>query len=117
MDCLIYLREDCSYRAVRLNPYQTVLLHPYEEKPVGIKLKGITFLCDRLKAVLRATKATGIDPDRIDVIAFWELALTAAADEAIADAEVERQRQFALRAREIVESIEPILLDELKQAA
>ena len=28
MDCLIYLREDCSYRAVRLNPFTTVLLHP-----------------------------------------------------------------------------------------
>jgi hypothetical protein len=117
MDCLIYLREDCSYRAVRLNPYQTILLHPYEDRPVGIKLKGVTFLRGRLKAILAAAKTTTIDSAHVDMITFWELALTANADDAIADAEAKRQAQLRERAREIVESMEPIPLDEIKEAA
>jgi hypothetical protein len=117
MDCLIYLREDCSYRAVRLNPYQTILLHPYEDRPVGIKLKGVTFLRGRLKAIFAAAKTAIVDRAHVDMITFWELALTASADDVIADAEAERQTQLGQRAREIVESMDPIPLDEIKEAA
>lgn len=51
MDFLLYLNEDCSYRADRVDPFLTLLWHPYENKLVGIKLKGFKFLFERLKAL------------------------------------------------------------------
>ena len=56
MDCILYLREDCSYRAVKkTHQYTTVLLHPYEDRPVGVKLKGMRYLNERLNAIMAAT--------------------------------------------------------------
>lgn len=100
MDCLIYLREDCSYRAVRLNSHTTVLLHPYEDRPVGVKLKGMRDLYERLKAILRSLKADNVPMNSL--IAYWELAYTEDGDEVINVAERERQRQLADRARKEV---------------
>lgn len=34
------ISEQVSYRAVRLDPYRTVLLHPQEDRPIGVKVKG-----------------------------------------------------------------------------
>lgn len=116
MDCLIYLREDCSYRAVRLNAHITVLLHPYEDRPVGIKLKGMRYLHERLKAILRGTTSSDSVPSEIRLIAYWELALTATAEIEIERAESERQRQLAERVREIIEDAGPVAAEELPQA-
>ena len=44
MDFLIYLNEDCSYRADRVDAFLTVLWHPERDALVGIKLKGFRFL-------------------------------------------------------------------------
>jgi hypothetical protein len=44
MDFLIYLNEDCSYRADRVDQFLTLLWHPHEERLVGIKLKGFLAL-------------------------------------------------------------------------
>jgi hypothetical protein len=52
MDFLLYLNQDCSYRADRVDPFLTVLWHPYEDRLVGVKLKGFRFLFDRIKSVL-----------------------------------------------------------------
>lgn len=41
MDQLVFLREDVSFRADRVDEYLTLLWHPYEERLVGLKLKGI----------------------------------------------------------------------------
>jgi len=52
MDFMLYLKEDCSYRADRIDPFLTILLHPHEDKPVGIKIKGFRFIFERLKALI-----------------------------------------------------------------
>lgn len=44
MDCIIYLTEDCSYRARPIDDTLELLMHPQEERVVGIKLNGITAL-------------------------------------------------------------------------
>ena len=44
--------QDCSYRAERIDQFLTVLWHPYEEKLVGIKIKGFGFLFERVKSIL-----------------------------------------------------------------
>jgi hypothetical protein len=109
MDCLIYLREDCSYRAVRLNAYTTVLLHPYEDRPVGVKLKGMRFLHERLKAIFKAVHGdAGLE---INLEAFWEVALTADGNESIERAEGVRQSQLKARAREVIKGAKVEALD------
>ncbi len=115
MDCLIYLREDCSYRAVRLNEYTTVLLHPYEETPVGVKFKGVRHLHERASAFL---KSLGIKDRPINsLIAFWEMAYADDGDMHLVDAERGRQRMLAKRARaEILVDAEPIADAELALA-
>ena len=35
---LVYLSEECSYRASRVSESMTVLLHPYEERVIGLQL-------------------------------------------------------------------------------
>lgn len=115
MDCLIYLREDCTYRAVRLNAFTTILLHPYEDRPVGVKLKGMRFLHERLKAILLAVGAPQAKLGGVHLIAYWEVALTGMADREIRKASNEWQRQMALRTRkEIVEDAGLVLDAELQ---
>src|SRR4051794_32989203 len=95
MDCLIYLREDCSYRAVRLDTLRTVLLHPTEDRPVGVKLKGTRFLMERLMAVFKAHDVNTADLSKhLKLITLWEIAATAEGKDAVASAEAERQRQY-----------------------
>lgn len=118
MDCLIYLREDCSYRAVRLNTFQTILLHPHEDRPVGVKLKGMRFLHHRLHAILRAAKGGEVDMRSIGLVALWETALTASGDSEVEDAEKERQKLLARRAREEIVNCAPAVdVDEFALAA
>lgn len=56
-DCLIYLKEDCSYRAQVVDSSLTVLLHPNENRSVGIKLKSIKFVLQALNATERNVKS------------------------------------------------------------
>ena len=37
MDYLLYLKEDCSYRADRVDGVLTLLWHPYREQLVGLR--------------------------------------------------------------------------------
>jgi hypothetical protein len=42
MDHILYLKEDCSYRADRVDEWLTLLWHPYKWELVGIKLKSVS---------------------------------------------------------------------------
>lgn len=44
MDELFILTEDCSYRADYKSDYIDLLWHPYEERLVGVKIKGFKTL-------------------------------------------------------------------------
>lgn len=52
VDFLLYLREDVSYRADRVDEALTVLWHPYEDRLVGLKLKGFRVLLREVKHAL-----------------------------------------------------------------
>lgn len=99
MDCLIYLREDCSYRAIRLDQMRTVLLHPYEDRAVGVKLKGLKFVKHKLDAILRSLK---ISPDDLPLITLWEAAFTAEGDAATEQADIDRRKVYSERASELL---------------
>jgi hypothetical protein len=114
MDCLIYLREDCSYRAVRLNPYTTVLLAPYEDRPVGVKFKGVRQMYERLGSIARSLGCSG--KPTLSLVALWELAYAEDGDMHTETAERERQRMLAKRARsELLTDAAPI--DEAEATA
>ena len=49
MDVIQYLNEDCSYRAERVDGVLTILWDPYEDRLVGIALKGFRYLFQRMK--------------------------------------------------------------------
>jgi len=44
IDALIYLNEDCSYRTKVVDENLSLLLHPSEDKVVGIMLNGFSVL-------------------------------------------------------------------------
>ena len=51
MDQLIYIEEDVSYTADRVDPVLTLLWHPdVKDQLVGIKFKGIRHLFEELKS-------------------------------------------------------------------
>lgn len=115
MDCLIYLREDVSYRAVRLDQYRTVLLHPQEDRAVGVKLKGMRFVTEKARAVLRSV---GVDTKELRLITLWEMTLTEDGEEATQTADADRRRAYAVRAKELVETAaDPVAPTELPLAA
>jgi hypothetical protein len=66
MDHLLYLKEDCPYRADRVDKWLTLLWHPYRYEMVGIKLKGI-------RAVFRDLLADAGANDDPDVLPIAEL--------------------------------------------
>lgn len=72
MDFLLYLNQDCSYRADRVDAYLTLLWHPYEDKVVGIRLKGFLRLAQKIKDILKKDNA-----DRIEIATILELLIFA----------------------------------------
>lgn len=78
MDCLLFLREDCSYRADRVDVYLTVLWHPHEQRLVGIKLKGCSFL---FRQIMKAMSLT--EDSVIRLVSVLELVLLAGFAEVI----------------------------------
>ncbi len=47
MDYLICLEEDVSYRAKQISPRFDVLLHPYEDRIIGIKVCGFAGIVEQ----------------------------------------------------------------------
>jgi hypothetical protein len=80
MDFMLYLNEDCSYRADRVDQFLTILFHPDSEKVVGIKLKGFKFLFERLKNVI----GTLDDDHFLPLVKILEFALVGGVAEEIA---------------------------------
>src|SRR5450755_4570243 len=110
MDCLIYLREDCSYRAVRVDALRTVLLHPSEDRPVGVKLKGMRHLFERYRAILNSMH---VKMDQVTLWTLWETACSVDGDELTENADLDRRRQYAARAGRMLENAAPIDAAEL----
>jgi hypothetical protein len=94
LDCLIYLRRDCAYRALRLAEYVTILLDPQTDEAVGVKIKGTRHVTERFLAIMRAGNARVDDGEAINMIALAETALSIDGESAIVDADGLRRRYF-----------------------
>jgi len=76
MDCIVYLREDESYRADRIDQFLTILWHPHEDRVIGIKLKGIRFLFESLRSIVQTvTRKDPLDDKFVPLVGAIELAL------------------------------------------
>jgi hypothetical protein len=114
MDCVIYLKEDVSYSADRIDTFLTLLWHPHENRPVGVKLKGFRWLFQRWQALCRGSNFAVPDGHFVPLVKAIEIALTARLGEILTlAAQADRQEQQAEHdrivakydtAREIVES-------------
>ena len=119
MDCVIYLKEDLSYRAARLSATLTVLLHPQREEAIGIKIKGVRFLVERLSAILKAAGSELTDNQKVSLLMMYEVALTNSdfGDQLLRDAEVRRQKILAARARELLKDAASLRIEEFELQA
>lgn len=112
MDYLMYVNEDCSFRADRLSRFVTVLWHPHEEgKLVGVKLKGFR------KMFLQAKGGGALSEDEFRQFIRWlAIALYCSAGEAIDDRERARLKELSEKARQVVSGVR-ISDEELAKAA
>ncbi|MEI7511894.1 MAG: hypothetical protein WCK01_00330 [Candidatus Uhrbacteria bacterium] len=113
MDCMLYLREDCSYRADRVDLFLTLLWHPYEQRAVGIKLKGFRFLFEQVRRI------HNLQPEGfISVATALEISLAGGIAETIMnDAARSRVVRLYDEARRVVASDARLPATELLQAA
>ena len=86
LDILMYLQEDCSYRADRVDVYLTVLWHPHEERLVGLKLKGFRFLFRSLQHIMGLK-----DEEWLPLVKALEIALVGGVAQSLMD-DVESER-------------------------
>ena len=94
---------------------RTVLLHPTEDRAVGVKLKGMQFVLERLRAM--QSRGVDLSLDKVNLISLWETACTIDGDEFVADADAERRKQYAKVAREMPEDAGEVAISELRLAA
>ncbi len=117
MDVVLYLQEDVSYRADRVDGYLTLLWHPHEDRAIGVKLKGWRHLFTRLQRIVEATGASLPDSQFVTLISALELALESGqGDDVTADAERVRKAAKYKKALEIVDGVN-VDRRELLQAA
>jgi hypothetical protein len=116
MDFLVYVNKDCSYRAKRVDKYLTVLLDPYKDELVGIKLKGFKFLFNKFIAVLGGDIKEG---DFLPVMRVFALAMVGGAGEMIMDNFRKERAELWRRAEEFIAANDPKFeVDErIKEAA
>lgn len=111
MDMLLYVREDCSYRAERVDPVLTILWDPDREKDrlVGVKVKGFHHV------FLQVKKALGLyDEQFLPLMKFVEAAFELGLGEQLTDSE-ERRAKYR-RAVEVVGGFQ-VPEEELRKAA
>jgi hypothetical protein len=113
MDFLLYLNEDCSYRADRVDSSLTLLWHPSKDKLVGLKLKGFLAIFKALSEILESESAQSIPV--VKMLRFLEYSLEkCVADGALERFELERLRERYEKAIEFSESehvtAEPVLV-------
>ena len=93
MDQIIYLREDVSFRADRVDQFLTILWHPHDEKVVGIKIKGIRYLFESLREIVKSVGGKDISEEAfLPLVGAIELALKMRGG-AVWSAELQRQRE------------------------
>jgi hypothetical protein len=117
MDHLLYLKEDCTYRADRVDEWLTLLWHPYKWDLVGIKLKGI-------RAIFRHF-LTDSDRKEADVLPIAELLglllMSGGAEGIIEKHEMPRReelkRKYRLAFRFVANENATVLSSELRRAA
>jgi len=93
MDMLIYVNEDCSYVADRVDEYLTLLWNPTSEYVVGIKCKGFRYVFNKHKARL------GLDEHHfLPLMKILEVLFTETLGERIIDqgAKQEREHKYQL---------------------
>lgn len=105
MDMLLYLEEDVSYRADRVDVFLTLLWHPYEDRAIGVKLKGFRFLFERARAILAAQNVRLGEADFLSLVMALEIAMTALGSAVMAEAERKRCEEGYERARELLKSV------------
>jgi hypothetical protein len=109
MDHMLFLREDCSYRAERVGPFLDLLWHPDEDRVVGIKLWIFRFLAGQ------ARRIHGLQPtDPIPVATALEISLAGGVAEGILKgANLARIMQLYEEARQAIASDTALLATEL----
>ncbi len=99
LDCVIYLNEDVSYRADRVDTYLTLLWHPYADRVVGVRFKGFKFIFRQLQSIMGGLKEAPFLP----LIKVLELVLTAGyADVGLAKQERNRLQEKYDSARAVI---------------
>jgi hypothetical protein len=116
MDSVLYLQEDVSYRADRVDTFLTLLWHPQDDRVVGVKLKGWRYLFQRLQSILQASGVEIPDSHFVRLISAIEVAITAAGPEIVADTERQRIDEKYARAREIVADVR-LDVSDIREAA
>lgn len=112
LDFMLYLNEDCSYRADRVDAFLTVLWHPHKEHLVGIKLKGFKVMFNQLKKI-----ADLKDEHFLPLIKILELAAMGGLAEQMMRDQKERVLRLYDRAREIAKGAQFDSRDLYQEAA
>lgn len=116
MDYIMYVEEDIACRADRVDKFLTLLWHPYEERAIGVKIKGVRFLFERMRQIL-ASHSISIDADAfVPLITVFEVAVTAAGPAITASVERTRIDAKYAEARRLVQRVN-IDTSELLKAA
>lgn len=89
MDFLMFLTKDCSYRAKRVDAFLTVLYDPYEDKLVGVKLKGFKYLFERFRAASKIEQLK----DFVELTRILEVAMVGGLGQAMMDSYDEQRSQ------------------------
>jgi hypothetical protein len=105
MDLLMYLEEDLSYRADRVDAFLTLLWHPHEDRAIGVKLKGFRFLFERARAILAAQNIQLGEAAFLSLVTALEIAMTALGSAVMAEAERKRCEEGYERARQLLKSV------------
>lgn len=112
MDSIQYLKEDCSYRAERVDGSLTLLWHPYESRLVGVALKGFRFLFQRAK------EQYGLSEDMFSpLVNFIQTALEAGSGEEIMEEAMKKKRQEQYDTAKRFSATVGVPAEELRRAA
>lgn len=92
MDYLLYLKEDCSYRADRVDGVLTLLWHPYKDELVGLRFKGFRALFKQLRPALA-------EADFLPLVTFVAEALLRVGDDLVEKMEEQRKEELRKKYR------------------
>ncbi|MBF0306600.1 MAG: hypothetical protein HQL41_13230 [Alphaproteobacteria bacterium] len=115
MDQLLFLTEDRSFRAERVDALLTLLWHPAEDRLIGLKFKGFRWLYEFL-AELGKVPSDGFLP----LVAVLETAMTVGLCEAMREQLAKERREERRGKYDLARSIagfEKVQVEELRRAA